>query len=167
MMTSNRIVLGIALLVFDLAITLSVAAQSQPIVPYASLSPASDSGTPTTRVQPLIRPVRITTERQTGVDWEHLIKQSLFFMSFENAFRCATEEGTRDGFSNPFVHGYLNSVGNLHGWSDGDPFLVNFVGHPMQGAVTGYLWTQNDRAYRDIQFGQNRRYWKGKLRGAA
>lgn len=28
-------------------------------------------------------------------------------------------------------------------------------------------WTQNDRAYRTIQFGQNRRYWKGKLRGAA
>jgi len=37
----------------------------------------------------------------------------------------------------------------------------------MQGAVSGYIWTQNDRAYRDIQFGQNRRYWKGKLRGAA
>jgi hypothetical protein len=61
----------------------------------------------------------------------------------------------------------LNSVGNLHGWSDGDPFYVNYVGHPMQGAVSGYVWTQNDRGYRDIQFGRNRRYWKGKPRGAA
>jgi hypothetical protein len=32
-------------------------------------------------------------------------------MSFENAFRCATEQGTREGFSNPFFRGYFNSVG--------------------------------------------------------
>jgi hypothetical protein len=116
--------------------------------------------------QPLIKPVLVTTEKK-GIDWEHLFRESLFFMTFENAFRCATEEGTRAGFSHPFFRGYLNSVGNLHGWNDGDPFIVNYVGHPMQGAVSGYLWTQNDRSYRDIQFGQNRRYWKGKLRGAA
>src|SRR5262249_3141898 len=97
----------------------------------------------------------------------HLFGQSLLFLSVENAFRCATEQGTRDGFSHAFFPGYVHSVENLHGWNDGDPFLVNYVGHPMQGAVSGYLWTHNDRAYRDIEFGQNRRYWKGKLRGAA
>jgi hypothetical protein len=167
MAISHRITIGIVLLVLDLAITLSVAAQSQPIVIYASPSPALGSGAPTTRAEPLIKPVRITAEQQKGVDWRRLVNQSLLFMSFENAFRCATEEGTRDGFSNPFFHGYLNSVGNLHGWNDDDPFLVNYVGHPMQGAVSGYLWTQNDRGYRDIQFGRNRKYWKGKLRGAA
>src|SRR4030095_13058943 len=167
MVISHRIAIGIVLLVLDLAITLSVAAQSQPIVLYASPSPALDSGAPGTRVEPLIKPVRITAEQRKGVDWRRLVNQSLLFMSFENAFRCATEEGTRDGFSNPFFRGYLNSVGNLHGWSDDDPFLVNYVGPPMQGAVSGYLWTQNDRGYRDIQFGRNRKYWKGKLRGAA
>jgi hypothetical protein len=169
MATPHRTLVGIALLVATLAITLSAAAQSPSsgLLPYASLPTDSDSGAPTTRVQPLILPVRSAAEQQRGVDWGHLIGQSLFFMSIENAFRCATEEGTRDGFSNPFFRGYLNSVGNLHGWNDGDPFLVNYIGHPMQGAVSGYLWTQNDRAYRDIQFGQNRRYWKGKLRGAA
>jgi hypothetical protein len=129
-------------------------------------SSEADSTTLATHTQPFIKPLRVATERQ-GVDWGHLVQQSLFFMSFENAFRCATEDGTRAGFSNPFFRSYLNSVGNLHGWNDGDPFIVNYVGHPMQGAVSGYLWTQNDRAYRDIQFGQNRRYWKGKLRGAA
>jgi hypothetical protein len=63
--------------------------------------------------------------------------------------------------------GYLNSVGNLNGWSDGDPFYVNYVGHSMRGAASGDIWTHNDRAYRDIEFGRNRKYWKGKLRGAA
>src|SRR6267142_3972870 len=165
MVISHRIIIGIVFLV--LAITLSVAAQSQSIDVFASPVPASDSGAPTIPRESVIRPVRITTEQEKGVDWGRLVNQSLLFMSFENAFRCATEQGTRDGFSNPFFRGYLNSVGNLHGWNDGDPFLVNYVGHPMQGAVSGYLWTQNDRGYRDIQFGSNRRYWKGKLRGAA
>jgi len=169
MPASHSTLVGIALPLIGLAFALSVAAQSQSSgqLPYISAPNVPDSGAPTTRVQPLIQPVRSATEQQRGVDWGHLIGQSLFFSSFENAFRCATEQGTRDGFSNPFFRGYLNSVGNLHGWNDGDPFLVNYIGHPMQGAVSGYLWTQNDRGYRDIQFGQNRRYWKGKLRGAA
>src|SRR5215471_4728483 len=72
----------------------------------------------------LIKPMSETTEQ--GVDWLHLFEQSLAFMSFEHAFRCATEEGTRQGFNGPFWGGYLNSVGRLHGWSDGDPFLVNY-----------------------------------------
>ncbi len=108
-----------------------------------------------------------TPKRETGVDWVHLARGSFTFLAVENGFRCATEQGTRDGFSGPFIPGYLNSVGDLHGWSDGDPFLVNYIGHPMQGAVSGYIWQHNDRAYRTVEFGRNSRYWKGKLRGAA
>ncbi len=89
------------------------------------------------------------------------------FLTVEHTFRYATEWGTRDAFDTPFWPGYLASVGNLHGWADGDPFLVNYVGHPMQGAVAGFIWQHNDRAYRDVVFGENRRYWKAKLRGAA
>ena len=170
MTTSHRTFVGLIFLVLDLSIALSAAAQSESsgLLLNTSSPLTSDSGAPTTplRAAP-IRPVEINTEEQRGVDWSHLVRQSFLFLSVENAFRCATEAGTRDGFSNPFFPSYLNSVGNLHGWNDGDPFLVNYVGHPMQGAVSGYLWTQNDRAYRDIQFGRNRRYWKGKLRGAA
>ena len=102
---------------------------------------------------------------QTGIDWRRLGASSLTFLSIQNAFRCATEEGTREAFSNPFWPGYVNAVGSLHGWSDGDPFLVNYVGHPMQGAVTGFMWQHNDRAYRDAVFGKNTRYWKARLRG--
>jgi hypothetical protein len=169
-MTARKLALvGVSLCVLGLAGGLSVEAQAQVTGPisYASSPFTADTAARTIRVPSLIQPVKVTTERRQGVDWGHLVGQSLFFMSFENAFRCATEKGTRDAFSTPFFRGYLNSVGNLHGWSDGDPFIVNYVGHPMQGAVSGYLWTQNDRAYRDIQFGQNRRYWKGKLRGGA
>lgn len=128
-------------------------------IPYSTSRITKD------RAALLHKPVLENTEK--GVDWGHLYLQSFAFLSFEHAFRCATEEGTRQDFAGPFFQGYFKAGGNLHGWSDGDPFLVNYVGHPMQGAVTGYIWTHNDRAYRDIQFGENRRYWKGKLRAAA
>lgn len=108
-----------------------------------------------------------TSDKQTGVDWLHLASSSLSFLAIQHAFRCATERGTRDGFGGPVITRYLDSVGNLHGWGDGDPFLVNYVGHPMQGAVAGFIWQHNDRAYRTVGYGKNLRYWKGKLRGAA
>ena len=96
----------------------------------------------------------------------HLFESSLAFLAVEHVFRYATESGTRDAFHTPFFPGYFDSVQNLHGWADGDPFLVNYVGHPMQGAVAGFIWQHNDRAYRTVEFGKNSRYWKGKLRGA-
>jgi hypothetical protein len=121
---------------------------------------APASGTAITAVSP-------TPKREAGIDWLHLAEGSLAFLAIEHAFRYATEYGTRDAFNTPFWPGYLNSVGNLHGWADGDPFFVNYIGHPMQGAVSGFIWQHNDRAYRDVVFGENSRYWKEKLRGAA
>jgi hypothetical protein len=92
---------------------------------------------------------------------------SAVFLTVAHAFRYATEGTTRRQFHEPFFPSYFASVSNLHGWADGDPFMVNYVGHPMQGAVTNFMWQHNDRAYRTIEFGRNRRYWKGRLRGMA
>ena len=103
----------------------------------------------------------------SGVDWHNLFLSSVTFLAFEHAFRSATEQGTREAFGDSLLGGYGNSLGNLHGWSDGDPFYVNYIGHPMQGSVTAFIWQHNDRAYRDVVFGKNSRYWKAKLRGAA
>jgi hypothetical protein len=103
----------------------------------------------------------------SGADWHHLFLSSGAFLAFSHAFRCATEQGTRDAFGGSFLDGYGISLGNMHGWADGDNFLVNYIGHPMEGSVTGYIWQHNDRAYRDVVFGKNARYWKAKLRSAA
>ncbi len=37
----------------------------------------------------------------------------------------------------------------------------------MQGAVSGFLWIQNDRRYRTVEFGRNKDYWKSRLRAGA
>ena len=57
------------------------------------------------------------------------------FPGVQHGFRFATEEGTREGMRGPFLNGWYQSLSALHGWSDGDPFYVNYVGHPLQGAV--------------------------------
>ena len=104
----------------------------------------------------------------SGIDWWQLSKTSLVFLATEHSFRSITERQTRSNMTaQPFFRGYLSAVGNLHGFADGDEFYVNYVGHPMQGAVAGYIWQHNDRAYRAVEFGRNRPYWRAKLRGAA
>lgn len=60
------------------------------------------------------------------------------------------------------------SVGNMHGWSDGDPFMVNYIGHPLQGSVASFIWVQNDaKKYRLAEFGKSRDYWKSRIRATA
>jgi len=110
----------------------------------------------------------VRPERGSGVNWSGVLSQSFFFLGVEHSFRFLTEQGTRDAIVNGhYVQGYWDAVGNLHGWADGDPFYVNYVGHPMQGAVTGYIWNQNDGRYSDAEFGANRHYWKSRLRAMA
>jgi len=105
-------------------------------------------------------------ERTDGIDWSALLRESFAFLSLEQGFRYLTEEGTRHPHMST-LDGYKQSIVALHGWADGDPFIVNYVGHPMQGAVTGFLFAQNDRKYRYVEFGKDRWYWKSRLRAAA
>ncbi len=104
---------------------------------------------------------------QSDIRWKSLLTQSLFFLGVQHGFRLATEEPTRNNLPGRFFHNWGQAVGNLHGWGDGDDFLINYVGHPMQGAVTGYIWVQNDSKYRMTEFGKNRAYWKSRLRAGA
>jgi hypothetical protein len=125
-------------------------------------------------IAPLIAPIAGSLEPKKPksvnwpktVNWEALLRQAGWFLAAEHAFRVATERGTRSSMSPP-VRGYLRSVGSLHGWSDGDPFYVNYIAHPMQGSTAGYIWVHNDNEYRTTQFGMNRRYWKSRLRATA
>ncbi len=103
---------------------------------------------------------------EPGVKWRSLLFQSGRFLLLENGFRYATEPATRHP-GLPYFRGYLMAVGNLHGWADGDPFYVNYVGHAMQGAVSGLIWIHNDRRYAKTEFGRDPLYWKGRLRAGA
>jgi hypothetical protein len=102
-----------------------------------------------------------------SVDWKGLSKDSLQFLVLMNGFRIATEPGTRAGLHNPFFSGYFKAVSNMHGWDDGDPFYVNYIGHPIQGSVSTFIWTARDGEYAHEHIGWNSGYVKSKLRAGA
>ena len=110
-------------------------------------------------------PGSIPKPAQEPIEWTQLSRHSSVFLGLMHGFRIATEPGTREGLKGPFFKDYLNAVGSMHGWSDGDPFLVNYIGHPMEGAVASYLLIQHDPKFRSVQFGRSRAYWKSRLRG--
>ncbi len=103
-------------------------------------------------------------QEQKGIDWGPLLWQSFFFTSVEQTYRLSTQSYTRAALKGKFIDDWGRSIGNLHGWADGDPFLTNYVGHPMQGAVSGFIFVQNDRRYKNTEFGRNREYWKSRMR---
>jgi hypothetical protein len=118
---------------------------------------------------PAVAPVSLDAgpdESELGVDWHKVITQGLLFTVMQHGFRYATENGTRHPGA-PFVTGYAQAIEGMHGWGDGDPFYVNYVGHPLQGAVAARIWLQNDRKYRDVEIGMNSRYWKSRFRATA
>jgi hypothetical protein len=127
--------------------------------PATSLAPAA--------IDPAIQSYYLRPQRDEKVKWKSLFLQSSVFLAAQHGVRLATERGTREALKGPFFPGWGDAVGNMHGWADGDPFFVNYIGHPMQGAVSGYIWTQNDPKYYDVEFGKSRDYWKSRLRATA
>ncbi len=99
-----------------------------------------------------------------GVQWKPLLAQSITFLWIEHGFRFLTEPGTREELRGPFFKDWYNSVRKTRGWRDGDPFIVNYVGHPMQGSVTNYIFVHNDPKYIRQEMGFNKAYFKSRLR---
>lgn len=93
-----------------------------------------------------------------GFHWGAALSQSFGFLVFEHAVRIAREPSTRKQLPGKFFNDYFDSVLGLDGWRDGDPFYVNYVGHSMQGAVSGYIQIQNDPQGKRLEF-NDRGYW--------
>jgi hypothetical protein len=99
--------------------------------------------------------------------WTSAIRESLGFLAIEHGLRIATDPDTRNGLPGPFWRDYARSVAGISGWGDGDPWQVNYVGHPFQGAVSGFIEVQNDPSFRTAEFGKSSRYWHSRLRALA
>jgi len=50
------------------------------------------------------------------------------------------------------------------GWNDGDPVMYNYVGHPIQGALTSYIQIQNDPKGERLEFSNTKAYWKSRFK---
>lgn len=102
--------------------------------------------------------------RNSTFDWNAAFRQSMFFLGIEHAFRLATEDGTRADLKGPFFKDYFKAMKSLRGWDDGDPFLVNYIGHPMAGSVSGFIQVHNDPKGVKEKVSLNKSYWRSRLK---
>ncbi len=98
--------------------------------------------------------------------WGPALRQSAIMLSIQHSYLLATNRWTRYNLRGPFFRDWFRSLKGWseRGWDDGDPFLDNYIAHPLQGALSGYIQVQNDPAYRQVQFGKSGEYWKSRLR---
>jgi hypothetical protein len=103
-----------------------------------------------------------------GDDEEHTsirgaLESSLRLATMQHLLRIGVQEKTRAELGGSFFGDYRRSLRVPRQWGDGDPGRTNYVGHPVQGAASGFIWIDNDpRAPR--AFSSDGRYWTSRLR---
>ena len=98
-----------------------------------------------------------------GFKWGSAINQYLLVLAVEHAFDL-TQEKTRRELKGPFFKDYFRSVAGLGGWDDGGKFFTNYVAHPMEGALYGFIQVQNDPKGKRLKFGRAKEYWISRLK---
>ena len=96
-------------------------------------------------------------------DWGGAVRESLYFLTIEHGLRM-TQAKTRLELKGPFFRDWGRSVAGVHGWGDGDIVFTNYIAHPLQGGVAGFIQIQNDSGGRNLEFSGSRIYWNSRLR---
>ena len=107
-----------------------------------------------------------------GFHWGRALAESLTFLVIEHAYVVHTDFRwvvSENGI--PFNHYWRDYRQSLSewthsGWNDGDPNWFGYVGHPIQGALTGFIQIQNDPQSEKQEFSKTRAYWKSRLKAA-
>lgn len=96
--------------------------------------------------------------------WRPAILQSLLIQGVQHSYAIVVQEKTRRELKGPFFKDYFTSVRNIHGWDDGNRFFTNYIAHPMQGAMTGFIFLQNHDRLKKQKFGESKTYWADRLK---
>jgi hypothetical protein len=107
-----------------------------------------------------------------GFHWGRALTESLTFLLIEQAYVVHTDFRwvvSENGI--PFNHYWRDYKQSLSewtqsGWDDGDPNWFGYVGHPIQGALTGFIQIQNDPKSERLEFSRTKAYWKSRLKAA-
>jgi hypothetical protein len=115
----------------------------------------------------VVVPPAIESKPDVNVRWRPAIQESLLYTGIMHTFNIWTEPGTRDALHGPWLRDYLDSVGELRGWSDSDRFMAPYIGHTIEGSIFGFIERQNDPRYRKVQWGDGRPYYMSLLHSLA
>ena len=111
--------------------------------------------------------------KREGFHWGRALAESGMFLAMQHSFLAWRDDRwvtVENGV--PFNHYWRDYMKSLNtwahsGWDDGDPFLDNYIGHPIQGALTGYFQVQNDPKGAALEFSNTKPYWKSRLKAMA
>jgi hypothetical protein len=158
--------------------------EALPDAPDAATLPYSDSGASVSSTVSATKPQQAspsqvtlrecpydrTHSRNCRVHWGQLLISSLVY----NAFQDAGNLYTGYWYRYETTHGnwwdrYINSAAGWRWdtWSDNNPFLDDYVGHPMMGSITSFLWIQNDPKSMTLVQTNTWPYWRRMLRATA
>jgi hypothetical protein len=102
-----------------------------------------------------------------GFQWKPALIESGVFLGIQQAGRMLQEK-TRRELGGPFWSDYFDSVSSIHTWSDQDGIPTNYIGHPIMGALTGYIQVFNDPRGRRLEFDlSSKAYWHSRLKAMA
>lgn len=104
--------------------------------------------------------------RMRGFQWSPAIKESVLFLGVQQGY-AITQPKTRRDLQGPFFGDYVRSVRSLHGWEDGGRFFTNYVAHPLQGSLLGFIQIQNDPKGITQRVGKSQAYWRSRLKALA
>jgi hypothetical protein len=145
------------------------AAESTPLEHNAMLAGSSD---PTTQNAPTSSetPTAVAPPQNEGFHWRRALTESVTFVVIEQAYVVHSDFNwvvSENGV--PFNHywrDYKQSLSTwVHsGWNDGDPNWFGYVGHPIQGALTGFIEIQNDPQGEKLEFSKTKAYWWSRLK---
>jgi hypothetical protein len=77
----------------------------------------------------------------------------------EHTTRIAFQGKTRRELSGNFFGDYKRSLRIPDTWDDGDSGAVNYVGHPVHGAASGFIWLDHEDGSHDPKLGFSKEYW--------
>ena len=104
------------------------------------------------------------------VSWSRVLGESFLFLAAQHGGNIWMDDDTRNELTHgPFWSKYAYCVEHYRWsrWKDDDPFGVDYIGHPMMGALTNSIYEQNDPKQRALMYENTRRYWMGRLRATA
>ena len=99
--------------------------------------------------------------------WKGAIADSIRLLVVEHGTRIAFQPKTRRELGGSFFGDYRRSVKTPRQWTDGDSFAVNYIGHPIHGAASGFIWLDHEDGSHDPDLGFSRAYWASRGRATA
>jgi hypothetical protein len=115
-------------------------------------------------------PYDTTRARECRVHWAPLIISASLYNAFQDMGNLYTGYWYRYETTNgKWFDRWIDSDAEWRWdrWDDDNPHMDQYVGHPMMGSITNYLWIQNDPKGATLDIGNNWPYWRSRLRATA